>query len=70
MILKCCSKVEIYNVLTFTGVMHLLPVEHVNSDLIRELLWEDKLVRLLLMCSMFPEANLIEAPLVQGLRAH
>ena len=43
--LKWSTKDEVYKVLTITGNVYLPPVQQVNSNFIRDVLWGDKLVR-------------------------
>ena len=43
--LKWSTKSEVYKVLTITGGVYLPPVQQINSEFIREVLWVQKLVR-------------------------
>ena len=44
MALTCTTKSEVYKVLTLTGNVYLPPIQQVNSDFIRDILWGEKLV--------------------------
>ena len=40
--LKWSTKEEVYKVLTISGNVYLPPVQQINCDFIRDLLWGDK----------------------------
>ena len=42
--LKCTSKSEVYKVLTLTGNVYLPPMQQINSDFIRDIMWGEKCV--------------------------
>ena len=42
MALKWSTKSEVYKVMTITGNVYFPPVDQINSDFIRDILWGDK----------------------------
>ena len=44
MALTCTTKSEVYKVLTLTVNVYPPPIQQVNSDFIRDILWGEKLV--------------------------
>ena len=44
MALNCTGGSEVYKVLTLTGNVYLPPMQQINSDFIRNIMWGEKLV--------------------------
>ena len=70
MALKWTTKGEIYKVLTTTGEIYLPPIDQINWDYIRDILWGDKpeVVEINLKYISWNEVKIIEVPHIEGLR--